>query len=202
MTVPRKDKTLEELAETTTEILHIVSALRLQREDTSRSLGRIPTLDFSRSRSLEINQETRTTLFSSEKLRELSAAYVAYVHVLHPMFQAPQNMCDGFIEDYSDAAPIRRDSITPNLRNANVLLFFALGNCVSIGDRSGTPSTPPGMTYYRHVQAILEQNSGEHTADLAQTMTLAALYTNQFGRLQDSWDHIRVACHIYERLGY
>jgi hypothetical protein len=167
-----------------------VKTLNSQNEEP---LGRLP---------IPVDQETRTTLFSSKKLRELSEAYVQYGHVLHPIFDAPRKMCDDFIEEYSDTAAVRRDSITPCLRNANTLLFLALGSCGSIRDRSGNSSVFPGMAYYSHAQGILELEREANSIALAQTMTLAALYTNQSGMLHKSWKNIHFAYRKFMDLGY
>jgi hypothetical protein len=168
--------------------------------ELSRNLGRLPIPGSSHFKSLEVNQEPRTTLFSPKKLRELSEAYIRNVHVLHPMFDAPRNMCDAFIKEYSDTAVVGRDFITPCLGNANVLLFLALGSCGSIRDRSGQSSIPPGMAYYSYAQGILEREA--YSVALAQTMTLAALYTNQFGMFRESWKSISCAYGIHMVLGH
>ena len=189
LTVSRVDERTGEILKNTRQILYQL-----------RSRHRSP--DALHSTSLHIDTKTRTTLFLSTTLHELFKAYIAHVHVLHPIVDGARKIYDDFIKEYSDTAAIRRDSITPHLRNANVLLFLALGSLGLIGDRPGYPSTPQGMAYYHYVQGILEYKPEEHTAALAQTMTLAALYTNQLGRLQESWDNIRVAHRIYMRLGY
>ncbi|CAN9241053.1 unnamed protein product [Alternaria alternata] len=82
-------------------------------------------------------------------------------------------MCDDFIEEYGDNAAIPR-SIMPCLQNANALLLLALGSCKSISD--GTER--PGMAYYSYAKDILACKREEMSFALAQTMTLAALYTN------------------------
>ena len=135
--------------------------------------------------------------FSSSRLRELSKAYIEDVHVLHPMFKKPWKMCEEFIENYSDSVATTR-SIIPSLGNATVLLLLALGSCKSISD--GTEL--PGMAYYSYAKDILACKREEMSFALAQTMTLAALYTNQFGMLRESWMNISCAYRIYMDLGY
>jgi hypothetical protein len=58
------------------------------------------------------------------------------------------------------------------------------------------------MTYYSYAQGILECERGAFSVALAQTMTLAALYTNQFGMLHESWENIRFAYSIFMDLGH
>jgi hypothetical protein len=198
LTIPRNDRDLKNIVRTTTETLREVCALVPQQKEPSRSLGRLLITGSLHLKSLEVDQETHKTLFSSPKLRELSEAYIGNVHILNPMFNAPRKMCDDFIEEYSDTAAERRDSITPCLHNANVLLFLALGICVTIRDGS----RPPGMEYYSYAQGILAHEQEANSVALAQTMTLAALYTNQVGRLCESWKNIDCAYRIYMDLGY
>ncbi|KAG9186456.1 hypothetical protein G6011_09564 [Alternaria panax] len=179
----RNDRDLKNIVRTTTETLREVRALALQQKEPSRSLGGLLVTGSLHLKSLEVDQETHKTLFSSPKLRELSEAYIGNVHILNPMFNAPRKMCDDFIEEYSDTAAERRDSITPCLHNANVLLFLALGICVTIRDGSRHPGILPGMEYYSYAQGILAREWEANSVALAQTITLAALYTNQVGRL-------------------
>lgn len=202
LTIPRNDRDLKKIVRTTTETLREVRALVLQQKEPSRSLGGLLITGSLHLKSLEVDQETHKTLFSSPKLRELSEAYIGNVHILNPMFNAPRKMCDDFIEEYSDTAAERRDSITPCLHNANVLLFLALGICVTIRDGSRHPGILPGMEYYSYAQGILAREREANSVALAQTMTLAALYTNQVGRLCESWKNIGCAYRIYMDLGH
>lgn len=202
LTILRNNQDLKNIVRTTTETLCEVRALALQRKEPSRSLGQLLIAGSLHLKSLEVDQETQKTLFSSQKLRELSEAYIGKVHILHPMFDAPRKMCDGFIEEYSDTATERRDSITPCLHNANILLLLALGSCGSIRDGSRHPGVLPGMEYYSYAQGILAREREANSVALAQTMTLAALYTSQFGMLCESSENIGCAYRIYMDLGH
>ncbi|KAI1530443.1 hypothetical protein PtrSN002B_010964 [Pyrenophora tritici-repentis] len=111
-------------------------------------------------------------------------------------------MCETFIKEYSDTATARRDSIIPSLHNAIVLLFFALGSCKSFSDSPKPSSIIPGMAYYFRAQDILAHKREKYSTSFAQAMTLAALYTNQIGNLQESWLHISCAYSLYKQHGY
>ncbi|KAI0572217.1 hypothetical protein Alg130_10585 [Pyrenophora tritici-repentis] len=111
-------------------------------------------------------------------------------------------MCEKFIKEYSDTATAHTDSVVPSLHNAIVLLFFALGSCRLFSDSPKSSSIVPGMAYYSRAQDILAQKREEYSTSLAQAMTLAALYTNQIGNLQESWVHISCAYGLYKKLGY
>ncbi|KAF1354408.1 hypothetical protein EJ07DRAFT_168352 [Lizonia empirigonia] len=57
------------------------------------------------------------------------------------------------------------------------------------------------MEYYSHAQYIVARRREEYSIALAQTMTLAALYTNQIARLRESWADISLAYRIYMDYG-
>jgi hypothetical protein len=142
---------------------------------------------------LDPEREHGTEAFLHKELQRLSQSYVKNVHALYPFFNDPQEMCNQFIND----PVVRRGIIMPSLSNAHVLLFFALGGCQSITDSTGISSTLPGEVYYSHAKAILRYTIGECNTHVAQALTLAALYTNQNGMLQDSLAHLCNARDIY-----
>ena len=111
-------------------------------------------------------------------------------------------MCDSFIEEYSNTAAVRKHSIVPSLRNAIVRLFLAIGSCKLAREGPKHFCNVPGMEYYFRAQNVLALTRKEYTIALAQAMTLAALYTNQFGMLRESWVNISCAYRIYMDLGY
>jgi hypothetical protein len=199
LTISREERGLKTVTEIATETLRVVRAIAVNLEGPSRSLGGLPVAGPLRHQSLEVSQQTHTEFFSSQKLRELSEAYIQNVHILHPMFDAPEKMCHVFIEQYGDNAAIP-GSVIPSLRNANVLLLLALGSFKSISDDTKCSSTIPGMVYYSYVQGILARKCEENSFALAQTKTLAALYNNQIGMLRESWGNISCAHRIYKNL--
>ncbi|KAJ6280874.1 hypothetical protein J3E71DRAFT_178751 [Bipolaris maydis] len=142
---------------------------------------------------LNPEREHGTGAFLRKELHRLSESYVRNVHALYPFFNNPQEMCNEFIND----PVVQRGIIMPSLRNAHVLLFFALGSCRSITNNTGSSSTLPGEVYYSHAKAILRHTIGEWNTHVAQALTLATLYTNQNGMLLDSLAHLCNAHDIY-----
>ena len=57
------------------------------------------------------------------------------------------------------------------------------------------------MAYYSYAQGILARKREEYSTAVAQTMTLAALYTNQIGMLPESWANISFAYRMYMDYG-
>lgn len=143
---------------------------------------------------LDPERDHGTQAFLPKELHRLSQSYVKNVQVLYPFFDEPQEMCNEFISD----PVVRRGIIMPSLRNAHVLLIFALGSCHFITNNTRSPSILPGEVYYSHTKAILRYAIGECNTHVAQALTLAALYTNQNGMLQDSLAHLCNACDIYK----
>lgn len=122
-----------------------------------------------------------TEAFLSKELHRLSLSYVTNVHTLHPLFDNPQEMCDEFINDLQ-----MMKGIIPNPRNACVLLFFALGSLQSTTNSIGSSSPLPGSVYYSYAKDMFKYKLGERDILVMQALTLAALWTNRNGMLQDS----------------
>ena len=190
-------KSLVAIAEAVLKEVHNISA-RLP-----LTISNLPdhSIDSSQYKSLEISRENPAELFSSQKLRELCVSYMENVHVLHPIFDRPREMCEAFIEEYGDTATARKDWIIPSLHDAKVLLFLALGSCKQFSGGPMPSGIIPGMAYYSCAQVIIAKKREEHSTCLAQAMTLAALYNNQIGKLGESWVDIICAYRIYTNHG-
>ncbi|KAL6150045.1 hypothetical protein ACJQWK_02582 [Exserohilum turcicum] len=102
-------------------------------------------------------------------------------------------MCNEFIDDPA----VQKGIINSCVRNVQVLLLFALGSCQPIADDTEHSRTMPGQVYYSYAKDILRCKLGECNIPVAQALTLAALYTNQNGMLQDSLAHLCIARDIY-----
>jgi hypothetical protein len=167
------------------------------KEGLSATIDRLEGLNRGHSPShfipLDPRREHGAEAFSRKELHWFSECYVENVHALHPFFDKPQQMCNEFIHDPA----LRRGTINSSLQNVHVLIFFALGSCQSNTDNAGRSSTMPGMAYYSYAKDILRHKLGECNIPVAQALTLAALYTNQNGMLQDSLTHLCNARDIY-----
>ena len=199
LTLPRRDQSLENLDKKVAETLRAVRAIATHMKVPSTSLEGLFVAGPSRPKPLGVSQEIHVESFSSSRLRELAKAYIEDVHVLHPMFEEPWKMCEEFIENYSDSAATT-GSIMSSLKNAIVLLVFALGSCKPISDGTKHSGVLPGMVYHSYAQTILASKREKHDTSVAQAMTLAALYENQIGMLQESCASVSYAHRIYTDL--
>ena len=199
LTLPRRDQSLENLDKKVAETLHTVRAIATHMKIRPTSLEGLFVAGPSRPKPLGVSQEIHAESFSSSRLRELTKAYIEDVHVLHPMFEEPWKMCEEFIENYSDSAATT-GSIMSSLKNAIVLLLFALGSCKPISDGTKHSGVLPGMVYHSYAQTILASKRKKYDISVAQAMTLAALYENQIGMLQESYASVSYAYRIYTDL--
>ena len=190
---------MENLDKKVAETLRAVRAIATHMKVPSTSLEGLFVAGPSRPKPLGVSQDIHVESFSSSRLRELTKAYIEDVHVLHPMFEEPWTMCEEFIGNYSDSAATT-GSIMSSLKNAIVLLLFALGSCKPISDGTKHSGVLPGMVYHSYAQAILASKREKHDISVAQAMTLAALYENQIGMLQESCASVSYAHRIYTDL--
>ena len=195
----REEIGLKVVTEIAKETLRVVCAIAVNLEGPSKSPGGLPVAGSLHYPSLEVSQQTHMECFSPRKLRQLSEAYIEDVHILHPIFDAPEEMCHVFIEEYGYNVATT-GSIMPSLKNAIVLLLLALGSCKPISDGTKHSGVLPGMVYHSYAQAILASKREKHDISVAQAMTLAALYENQIGMLQESCASVSYAYRIYTDL--
>lgn len=183
----RQQKSLTRLHHTVTTAVEQLRGIRGELEGLNR--GHSPPHFIP----LDPRQGYGVEAFTRKELHRLSKSYVENVHALHPVFDKPQQMCNEFIDDPA----VRKGIIGSCVRNVQVLLLFALGSCQSIADDTKHSRTMPGQVYYSYAKDILRFKLGECNIPIAQALTLAALYTNQNGMLEDSLAHLCNARDIY-----